>query len=70
MGENQFSTKQRNGVLSRLNPNNKSRSSKRDFVDEGESLENELRRFGCLTTRRRFYDAESSTKNMFKLSLF
>ena len=35
MADDQSSTKQRNDVMSRLDPINKSRLSERDFVDDG-----------------------------------
>ena len=57
--ESQSFTMKRNGVLSHLDPNNKSRLSKRDFVDDGVSPKNKLRRYGRVSTRRRIYDARS-----------
>ena len=61
MDESQSSTNQKNGVLSRLDPNDKSRVSERNFVDDGVFPENELRRSGRIRTRRKIYDAESGT---------
>ena len=45
------STKQRNDILSRLHPINKSRLSEIYFVDDGVSPENELRRSGRVKIR-------------------
>ena len=53
MDESESSTKQKNGVLPRLDSNNKSRLSERDFVYDGVSLENKLRRSGRVRIRRR-----------------
>ena len=64
MGAGHSSTKQRNVVLSRLDPYNKPGFSERDFVDDGVSPENELRRSGRVRTRRRIYDAESGTHRL------
>ena len=64
MGTGQSSTKQRNAVLSRLDPYNKPGFSERDFVDDGVSPENELRRSGRVRTRRRIYDAKSVTHKL------
>jgi len=64
MSAGQFSTKQRNAVLSRLDPYNKPGFSERDFVDDRVSPENELRRSGRIRTRRRIYDAESGTHKL------
>ena len=50
MDESQSSTKQRNGVLSRLDPINKYRLSEKDFVNDGVSPENELHRSGRVKT--------------------
>ena len=61
MDESQSSTNQKNGVLSRLDPSDKSRVSEGNFVDGGVFPGNELRRSGRVRTRRRVYDAESGT---------
>ena len=61
MDEIQSSTKQSNGVLSCLGPNNISRLAERCFVDDGESQKNELCRSGSVRTRRRIYNAEKGT---------
>ena len=66
MDKSQSSTKQRNDVLSCLDPNNKCRLSERDFVEDVVSSENELRRSGRVRTRRKIYNAKSGT---FKLIL-
>jgi len=54
MGASQSSTKQRNSVLSRLDPNNKPGFSEGDFVDDGVSPKNELHRSSI-----RIYASES-----------
>ena len=59
--ESQSSTNQKNGVLSRLDPNDKSRVFERNLNDDGVFPENELRRSGRVRTRRKIYDAESGT---------
>ena len=64
MGAGHSSTKQRNAVLSRLDHYNKPGFSERDFVDDGVSPENELRRSGRVRTRRRTHDAESGTHKL------
>ena len=64
MSAGQSSTKQRNAVLSRLDPYNKPGFSERDFVDDRVSPENELRRSGRIRTGRRIYDAESGTHKL------
>ena len=46
MDESQSSKNQKNDGLSRLNPNDKSRVSERNFVDDGVFPANELRRSG------------------------
>ena len=65
MDESKSFTKQRKGALSRLDPNNKSRLSERDFVDNLVSPENELRRSGRIRTRRRTCNAISCTYKPF-----
>ena len=57
----QSSTKQTNGVLSRLDSNNNFELSERDFVNDGVLLKNELRRSDRVKTRRKINDAESGT---------
>ena len=61
MDESQFSTNQRNSVLFRLDPNDKSRISERYFVDDRVLQENKLCPSGGVRTRRRIYDAKSGT---------
>ena len=64
MSAGQSSTKQRNAVLSRLDPYNKPGFSERDFVDDRVSPENELRRSGRVRTEKRIYDANSGTRKL------
>ena len=47
-GVSQSSTKRRNGVWSRLDPNNKPGLSEIYFVDDGVTPKNALRRYGCV----------------------
>ena len=56
MYASQSSTKQRNGVLSRLD-----HLSERDFVDNGVPPKNELHHSGLVRTWRRIYDAKIGT---------
>ena len=64
MGTGQSSTKQRNAVLSRLDPYNKPGFSERDFVGDGLSPRNELRRSRRVRIRRRIYDATNGTHKL------
>ena len=65
MDKSQSSTKQRNDVLSCLDPNNKCRLSERDFVEDRVYSKNKLRRSGSVRTRRRIFDAEMGTYKPF-----
>ena len=61
MDKSQSSTSQRNSLFFCFGPNNKPTISERNFVEDGVLPEKKLPRSGHVRTRKRIYDAESST---------
>ena len=61
MDKSQSSTNQKSSVLSRLDPNDKSRVSERNFVDDGVFPENELHRSGRVQSETSCSDKSESS---------